>query len=109
MGGAEFRDWMQRSGLSIRTAAERLGLSKRTIIRYSKGQTPIPEVVARLCQLVEGNSEMAYSKLIPMQKRRAMGETITGSKKDAEGAPMKKGGKVHPYHGKGMKKGGKTC
>lgn len=109
MGGAEFKDWMARCGLSIRTAADALGLHKRTVVRYSQGHTQVPPSIALLCGAVE--DKMAYSKLIPMQKRRAMGETITGSKKDAEGNPMKKGGKakVHPYHGKPMNKGGKAC
>lgn len=108
MGGAEFTNWLTETGLSRRVAAQRLGLCKRTVIRYSRGQTQVPRIVELACLAVKENLDMSsdYSKLIPMQKRRAMGEYITGQKKDAQGAPMKKGGAAKKA---GYKKGGKSC
>jgi DNA-binding XRE family transcriptional regulator len=42
---AEFRDWLQRNQLTLTTAAEALGLTRRTISQYSSGARPLPKMV----------------------------------------------------------------
>ncbi|MDD5057445.1 MAG: DUF2442 domain-containing protein [Sideroxydans sp.] len=42
---AEFRDWLQRNQLTLTTAAEALGLTRRTISQYSSGARPLPKTV----------------------------------------------------------------
>ncbi len=39
---AEFDDWMKRNGLSLATAAEALGMTRRMIAHYRTGSKPIP-------------------------------------------------------------------
>lgn len=46
----EFGAWMQRNGLSLSTAAQALGLSRRMIAHYRTGSRPIPKVVALACR-----------------------------------------------------------
>lgn len=50
---AEFKSWMQRNGLSSTAAAEKLGLSRRSIDRYSSGARPIPKIVGLACRAIE--------------------------------------------------------
>lgn len=100
-----FRDWKSDNKLSNRTAADALGLSHRTVIRYVNGQMLVPRTVFLACLAIQEGLHMAsnYTKTIPMQKRRAMGEPLTG---------MKKGGAVKkdkPSKGKPFNKGGKSC
>ena len=40
-----FREWMQRNKLTLDSAAEALGLSRRTIAYYLSGEQPIPRTV----------------------------------------------------------------
>jgi len=42
---AEFRDWLQRNQLTLTTAAQALGLTRRTISQYSSGARPLPKTV----------------------------------------------------------------
>jgi DNA-binding XRE family transcriptional regulator len=53
MSAAEFKAWRERLGLSQRGAAARLGLSKRTIIRYEKGTHRVNRHVALSCAIAE--------------------------------------------------------
>lgn len=99
--GFDFRGWMTRNGLSNRLASLRLGLSRRTVIRYANRQMEVPKTVALACEAVEkGLDNMADVKPINMHKRLAQGEKITGMKK---GGAVKGGSKPKPT------KGGKSC
>jgi hypothetical protein len=44
-----FRAWMERNGLSLTTAAQVLGMTRRTVTSYSSGQRPIPKIVGLAC------------------------------------------------------------
>lgn len=44
-----FNDWMQRNGLSLASAAESLGMTRRMIAHYRTGSRPIPKVVGLAC------------------------------------------------------------
>ena len=44
-----FDAWMQRNGLSLVTAAESLGMTRRMIAHYRTGSRPIPKVVGLAC------------------------------------------------------------
>ena len=46
---SEFNDWMQRNGLSLQTAADSLGMTRRMIAHYRTGSRPIPKVVGLAC------------------------------------------------------------
>ncbi len=46
----EFDRWMQRNGLSLATAAETLGMTRRMIAHYRTGSRPIPKVVGLACK-----------------------------------------------------------
>lgn len=45
-----FDDWMQRNGLSLASAAECLGMTRRMIAHYRTGSKPIPKVVGLACK-----------------------------------------------------------
>ena len=45
VAAAEFAAWRRRHGLSLAAAADALGLSRRTVVYYERGQKPIPRVV----------------------------------------------------------------
>jgi len=45
MPAKDFRHWMDRHGLSLNTAADALGLSRRTIAYYVSGEQPVPKTV----------------------------------------------------------------
>lgn len=47
---AAFDAWMQRNGLSLTTAAETLGMTRRMIAHYRTGSRPIPKVVGLACK-----------------------------------------------------------
>ena len=49
----EFNRWMERNGLSLATAAEALGMTRRMIAHYRTGSRPIPKVVGLACQGAE--------------------------------------------------------
>lgn len=46
----DFNNWMQRNGLSLTTAAETLGMTRRMIAHYRTGSRPIPKVVGLACK-----------------------------------------------------------
>lgn len=46
---AEFNDWMNRNGLSLATAAEAIGMTRRMIAHYRTGSKPIPRHVWLAC------------------------------------------------------------
>lgn len=44
-----FDEWMKRNGLSLSTAAEALGMTRRMIAHYRSGSRPIPKTVQLAC------------------------------------------------------------
>ena len=46
---AEFDDWMKRNDLSLSTAAEALGMTRRMITYYRTGSKPIPRSIWLAC------------------------------------------------------------
>lgn len=50
---AEFKAWMQRNSMSLTTASETLGLSRRAVSQYSSGARPIPKVVGLACRAID--------------------------------------------------------
>ena len=46
---AEFDEWMKRNGLSLATAAEAIGMTRRMIAHYRTGSKPIPRHVWLAC------------------------------------------------------------
>jgi DNA-binding XRE family transcriptional regulator len=46
MSADAFRHWRERRGLTLDRAAKALGLSRRMIAYYEKGERPIPRIVA---------------------------------------------------------------
>lgn len=53
-GPERFAAWMADHGLSLNTAADALGLSRRMIAHYRTGSRPIPRVVALACEGLSG-------------------------------------------------------
>ncbi|MHB1271867.1 MAG: DUF2442 domain-containing protein [Rhodanobacter sp.] len=49
-GHERFAAWMTLHGLSLNTAADALGLSRRMMAHYRTGSRPIPHVVALACE-----------------------------------------------------------
>lgn len=47
---SEFEAWLQRNGLSLSSAAESLGMTRRMIAHYRTGSKPIPKVVGLACK-----------------------------------------------------------
>jgi len=47
---SEFDRWMRRNSLSLATAAETLGMTRRMIAHYRTGSRPIPKVVGLACK-----------------------------------------------------------
>jgi hypothetical protein len=45
-----FDDWMRHNGLSLATAADALGMTRRMIAHYRTGSRPIPKVVGLACK-----------------------------------------------------------
>lgn len=46
---AAFDDWMKNNNLSLSTAAEALGMTRRMIAHYRSGSRPIPKTVQLAC------------------------------------------------------------
>ena len=46
---ADFDEWMKKNGLSLSTAAEALGMTRRMIAHYRSGSRPIPKTVHLAC------------------------------------------------------------
>jgi len=53
MSADAFRQWRQSRGLTLDRAAKALGLSRRMIAYYEKGERPIPRVVALATRALE--------------------------------------------------------
>lgn len=54
MTAKEFHAWRERVGLpSWDAVAKALGMSRRTIYRYQRGEQTIPQVVALACEAIE--------------------------------------------------------
>ena len=49
----DFDKWMQRNGLSLATAADTLGMTRRMIAHYRTGSRPIPKVVGLACKAID--------------------------------------------------------
>ena len=49
----EFRHWQDRHHFSLTTAADILGLTRRTISQYRTGSRPIPKVVGLACRAID--------------------------------------------------------
>ncbi len=47
---SSFDAWMQRNALSLSTAAQSLGMTRRMIAHYRTGSKPIPKVVGLACR-----------------------------------------------------------
>ena len=50
---SEFNDWMARNGMTLTTAAETLGMTRRKISDYRTGSRPIPKVVGLACKAID--------------------------------------------------------
>lgn len=50
---SEFVGWMQRNHLTLSSAADTLGMTRRMIAHYRTGSRPIPKVVGLACRAVE--------------------------------------------------------
>ena len=50
MPTVDFKNWMTTNELSLTTAAQELGLSRRTITAYSSGAALIPKHIALACK-----------------------------------------------------------
>jgi hypothetical protein len=59
-----FLEWRLKHGLSLSSAAEALGLSRRMVAYYSNGEKPVPKTVLLACQGWEAGRrrEMAASR-----------------------------------------------
>lgn len=52
MRASAFREWRARCGLSLSTAAEELGISRRTVAYYESGEREIPKAIALACEAI---------------------------------------------------------
>ncbi|MDD2712419.1 MAG: DUF2442 domain-containing protein [Simplicispira sp.] len=52
-----FDEWMRRNGLSLASAAESLGMTRRMIAHYRTGSRPIPKVVSLACKGLEAEHQ----------------------------------------------------
>ena len=59
---ASFRKWMTRNGLTLTTAAEALGITRRTVVSYSSGQRPIPIYIGLACDGYEARLHSSRKK-----------------------------------------------
>ena len=50
---SEFDRWMQRNRLTLSSAADTLGMTRRMIAHYRTGSRPIPKVVGLACRAIE--------------------------------------------------------
>ncbi len=53
MSAERFRDWMERNKLTLDTAADALGLSRRTMAYYLSGEQPVPKTVMLATKALE--------------------------------------------------------
>ena len=66
MTPAEFREWRKRLGLTQDEAADRLGVSRNTIINWEKGVTAMPTFMKEACEAVEDRLRKARADLGPV-------------------------------------------
>ena len=64
--GEHFRQWRKVMGYTLETCARHLEKSPKTIQRYEKGETPIPNAVLLACCL------LALQKEEPLETRRML-------------------------------------
>lgn len=53
MAPARFREWMERNKLTLDSAADALGLSRRTVAYYLSGEQPVPKTVMLATKALE--------------------------------------------------------
>jgi DNA-binding XRE family transcriptional regulator len=53
MTAAAFRQWRERQSYTLESAAKALGLSRRIVAYYEKGERPVPRVVALATRALE--------------------------------------------------------
>lgn len=46
----QFLEWRMAHGLSLKKAADALGLARRTVVYYSNGDRPVPKTVLLACK-----------------------------------------------------------
>lgn len=49
----DFDAWMKRNGLTLSSAADALGMTRRMMAHYRTGSRPIPKVVALACKAID--------------------------------------------------------
>ena len=62
MTAEAFRGWRERHAYTLDTAARALGLSRRMIAYYEKGERPIPRVVALATKGLEAAEQGGLSR-----------------------------------------------
>lgn len=50
VAASDFNAWMQRNQLSLQTAADSLGMTRRMVAHYRTGSRTIPRVVGLACK-----------------------------------------------------------
>jgi hypothetical protein len=55
----EFRRWQERNGLSLTSAADAIGLTRRTVSQYRTGARPVPRTVTLACKGWEAERQTA--------------------------------------------------
>jgi hypothetical protein len=53
MSADRFREWMQKNKLTLDSAADALGLSRRTVAYYLSGEQPVPKTVMLATKALE--------------------------------------------------------
>ena len=64
MTPADFVDWRKRLGYVQDEAAGILGLSRRTIVSYERGEVAVPRSVELACEAVERRSPKKRKELL---------------------------------------------
>ena len=70
-----FNAWMERNGMCDTDAAKVLGLTRKTILRYQTGASPIPKYIGLACEGWEirlANKKLAITKRIQQKYRGAL-------------------------------------
>ncbi|HEX5258545.1 MAG TPA: DUF2442 domain-containing protein [Sphingomicrobium sp.] len=55
MSAKRFKEWMQRNKLTLDSAADALGLSRRTVAYYVSGEQPVPKTVMLATKALEAS------------------------------------------------------
>lgn len=63
-----FNSWMKNNGLSLTTAAQALGLTRRTVIYYHCGHKPIPIYIGLACEGWESRQRASRGAKRPTSK-----------------------------------------